>query len=533
MNFQDTSEIAFGLSGTNASANVMALSASKVTSGTMATARLGSGTANSTTFLSGDQTYKQVADAQVASGAAIGWSKIDKTGSSLADLATRSASDLSSGTVATARLGSGTANSTTFLRGDQSYAQVADAQVSSSAAIGWSKIDKTGSSLADLATRSASDLTSGTVSSNRLPTLVKDLSNITGVAGDLFWYDGTNFTRLPKGPEGFIMVISNGVPTWTTNIDQATITNINTTVINATTVKVAGKNVPALHINATNTAPEANIQDTATLKWAFNGTSNWTANVQALTGDVTTSGTAATIANDAVTYAKMQNISATARAIGRNTAGSGDPEEVTGTQILDWIGSTRGSILYRGASGWAALTPGTSGYVLTSGGSGADPSYAAAAGGGTSVYQNGTSVSNPNFKDTADIVWAIGASTNMQANHSTLSWNTVTYSGTNLTAMDLSLGDTRDAWFKLSLTNTAQMPAPSNIPAYPKKVHLEVQQDSTGTWALTFTNAAFSWAGGDMPIADTNANAVSYFEFITSAFTNSLVHGTMAGNLHK
>lgn len=54
-----------------------------------------------------------------------------------------------------------------------------------------------------------------------------------------------------------------------------------------------------------------------------------------LTGDVTGSGTgsfAATIANNAVTYAKMQNVSATARFLGRITAGAGDPEELTGTQ---------------------------------------------------------------------------------------------------------------------------------------------------------------------------------------------------------
>ena len=43
---------------------------------------------------------------------------------------------------------------------------------------------------------------------------------------------------------------------------------------------------------------------------------------------------------------------------------------------LDEIGSTRGSILYRGASGWAILAPGTAAYVLTSNGAGADPSYA-------------------------------------------------------------------------------------------------------------------------------------------------------------
>lgn len=50
--------------------------------------------------------------------------------------------------------------------------------------------------------------------------------------------------------------------------------------------------------------------------------------------------------------------------------------------LLDTIGSTRGSVLYRGASGWSALTPGTSTYVLTSNGAGADPSWQASGGGG-------------------------------------------------------------------------------------------------------------------------------------------------------
>lgn len=40
---------------------------------------------------------------------------------------------------------------------------------------------------------------------------------------------------------------------------------------------------------------------------------------------------------------------------------------------LDLIGSTRGSLLYRGASGWSFRVPGTTGYVLTSAGAGADP----------------------------------------------------------------------------------------------------------------------------------------------------------------
>src|ERR1043166_9346444 len=55
-----------------------------------------------------------------------------------------------------------------------------------------------------------------------------------------------------------------------------------------------------------------------------------------LTGDVTGSGTgtfATMIANDAVTYAKMQNVSATDKLLGRATAGSGDVEEITCTSF--------------------------------------------------------------------------------------------------------------------------------------------------------------------------------------------------------
>jgi hypothetical protein len=61
----------------------------------------------------------------------------------------------------------------------------------------------------------------------------------------------------------------------------------------------------------------------------------------ALTGDVTASANsnATTIANDAVTYAKMQTVSASDKVLGRSTAGSGDVEEITctpaGRALLD------------------------------------------------------------------------------------------------------------------------------------------------------------------------------------------------------
>jgi hypothetical protein len=95
-------------------------------------------------------------------------------------------------------------------------------------------------------------------------------------------------------------------------------------------------------------------------------------------GDIIVSGSGATFAidNDVVTFAKMQNI-ATKRVIGRNTASSGDPEEVTVDQVLDWISGTaaQGDVFYRGASGIARLAAGTAGQVLRTGGAGAAPSW--------------------------------------------------------------------------------------------------------------------------------------------------------------
>lgn len=103
-------------------------------------------------------------------------------------------------------------------------------------------------------------------------------------------------------------------------------------------------------------------------------------------GDITVSGSGATwtIDSGVVTYAKLQDISATQRLLGRNTAGAGDAEEVSISTVLDWIGSAQGSVLYRGASGWAVLAPGTSGQFLQTQGAGANPQWATASGGSSS-----------------------------------------------------------------------------------------------------------------------------------------------------
>lgn len=53
--------------------------------------------------------------------------------------------------------------------------------------------------------------------------------------------------------------------------------------------------------------------------------------ISALTGDVTATGTGtvtATIPNDTVTYAKMQNFANASRLLGRRSSSAGDPEEI-------------------------------------------------------------------------------------------------------------------------------------------------------------------------------------------------------------
>lgn len=67
-------------------------------------------------------------------------------------------------------------------------------------------------------------------------------------------------------------------------------------------------------------------------------------------------------------------------------AGGTAPAYTTLTALIDAaIGNTRGSVLYRGVSGWAALAPDTAGFVLQDGGAGADPSWGDASGGTAGV----------------------------------------------------------------------------------------------------------------------------------------------------
>lgn len=82
-------------------------------------------------------------------------------------------------------------------------------------------------------------------------------------------------------------------------------------------------------------------------------------------------------------------------------------------EILDQITSTRGSVLYRGAGGWAALAPGTSGDFLKTNGAGADPAWATASGGsGNTGELPLVTPSAANFTYHGNVAGSLNGSTN-------------------------------------------------------------------------------------------------------------------------
>jgi len=206
------------------------------------------------------------------------------------------------------------------------------------------------------------------------PGLIGQVLTAQGTSADLTWTSpagGGTVTSINAGTG----ISTGGAPiTGSGSVSLAAVAS-NTVLANIT----AGSAAPA---PATLTALLDAILGSTQGSLMYRAASAWLALSPGTSGQVLTSGGAA--ANPAWAAASSGAPIASLNMLANLTGGTATATGQTVSAVLDAVfSSARGAILFRGATGWAALAPGTSGDVLTTGGSAANPSWAPATGTGS------------------------------------------------------------------------------------------------------------------------------------------------------
>lgn len=264
------------------------------------------------------------------------------------------------------------------------------------------------------------------------------LSSFT--AGDLVYFaSGTSFTKLPIGTAGQILTVNGGgtAPQWSTGaatgVTSISFGTTGLTPNTATTgaVVVAGTLVAVnggtgitgylqgemLYANTTTTLDKVTANTTTTKKY-LSQTGNGTVGLAPSWSDVTATniagGAAGTLFyNTATDTTTSLSIGTAYQLLGVN-AGATAPSWQGLSSLLDnvFTASAQGTLLYRGASNWVALAPGTNGQFLTSGGAAADVSWTTGGGGGVTGFTTALNTAAPNATNNVSSITASGGTTN-------------------------------------------------------------------------------------------------------------------------
>lgn len=167
--------------------NLLAFSATNITTDTMNPLRLGSGSSITTKFLRGDSTWQTIS----GTGDLLAANNLDDVadaGTSRTNLLTFSGTNITADTVAPARLGSGTDISTKYLRGDSTWQTIAGGG-DLLAENNLTDVENVNEARSNLLAHAAGSLTEGVVARDRLA----DGGNLTNlihaphaVAGDVY-----------------------------------------------------------------------------------------------------------------------------------------------------------------------------------------------------------------------------------------------------------------------------------------------------------------------------------------------------------